>query len=105
TLKKRIVVVVPFAGTWIETFLPPVPPLPVASFPSRERGLKPARIKDCPSNISVVPFAGTWIETDSFFYFSADPSSFPSRERGLKPLSVAVGIPPPRCRSLRGNVD
>ena len=35
----------------------------LVSFPTRERGLKPARTPPIKLSIVVVPYAGTWIET------------------------------------------
>ena len=83
------------------------------SFPVRERGLKPQRIKKLGGLKMVVPRAGTWIETHGalFKFFgncvvpragtwietSATASqkviglSFPVRERGLKPsINIAT---------------
>ena len=55
--------VVPLAGTWIETKDGYEVRDAIASFPLRERGLKPPGIKYHRSPGSVVPLAGTWIET------------------------------------------
>ena len=55
--------VVPFAGTWIETAIQMAVSKEYLSFPSRERGLKHCNYTLLPSKRFVVPFAGTWIET------------------------------------------
>ena len=55
--------VVPYAGTWIETNDTCGDHPDSTSFPTRERGLKPAP-PGLPSPFPpVVPYAGTWIET------------------------------------------
>ena len=57
--------VVPFAGTWIETWLlEENVTLYQGSFPSRERGLKQEVLMRSTDLCAVVPFAGTWIETN-----------------------------------------
>ena len=78
--------VVPRAGTWIETTNSDWRILPACmSFPVRERGLKLLKTGPAGPHTPVVPRAGTWIETthsNSFPYNST--WSFPVRERGLK---------------------
>ena len=56
------IIVVPLAGTWIET---------------------PVALSVLPVS-GVVPLAGTWIETPNCTEYSLTLSSFPLRERGLK---------------------
>ena len=63
------------------------------SFPTRERGLKPACPKKLPEGKKVVPYAGTWIETQDKSERRRRLSSFPTRERGLKP--APPGLPSP----------
>ena len=56
--------VVPLAGTWIETKRRRIGSVrQTESFPSRERGLKLAFILGLLPSSDVVPLAGTWIET------------------------------------------
>ena len=74
--------VVPLAGTWIET----------------------VRIHFQHLHIIVVPLAGTWIETVIFARNASDCVSFPLRERGLKLLSEGLFSYRVR-RSPCGNVD
>ena len=59
-------IVVPLAGTWIETdWVKAFSPHDV-SFPLRERGLKRHNEHKHTGTGTVVPLAGTWIETLSF---------------------------------------
>ena len=58
------IIVVPLAGTWIETPSPECFPTDKLSFPLRERGLKHYFVPAKSSFFNVVPLAGTWIETD-----------------------------------------
>ena len=99
--------VVPLAGTWIETAIPGPEHLFFASCPLRARGLKRAmeeaatkKAKSCPLRArglklfnslldiavqAVVPLAGTWIETDSRSESRRILLSCPLRARGLQP--------------------
>ena len=121
-----VYLVVPRAGTWIETFDPLRYAGAGLSFPVRERGLKRLGfylqaqrllvvpragtwIETCvpacsPELTAVVPRAGTWIETMIGLYPADMSWSFPVRERGLKPLHTHTIL----CifgRSPCGNVD
>ena len=64
TLHRVLNIVVPRAGTWIETLLLNILLFITASFPVRERGLKPPGIAELMEESEVVPRAGTWIETN-----------------------------------------
>ena len=55
--------VVPLAGTWIETRIVFLMYLLIQSFPLRERGLKRKSATILEHKKYVVPLAGTWIET------------------------------------------
>ena len=59
----QIILVVPRAGTWIETDHLGNHPAPLSSFPVRERGLKRSCAGVSLRSLRVVPRAGTWIET------------------------------------------
>ena len=59
---KKPLAVVPHAGTWIEIDLEHLTLLTVASFPTRERGLKYLCRLHQNTQFLVVPHAGTWIE-------------------------------------------
>ena len=68
---KALWLVVPHEGTWIEISMRFRDISPVASFPTRERGLKSPFnfFRHCGQ--TVVPHEGTWIEISS----SAQPGS------------------------------
>ena len=76
--------VAPFAGAWIEIDRQERGRITITlSLPSRERGLKSAKVFPIDSAAFVAPFAGAWIEIKIFV------TKFRS----------------PWCRSLRGSVD
>ena len=58
-------IVVPRAGTWIETSKKENDMAIKGSFPVRERGLKHGKRTESLARYAVVPRAGTWIETAS----------------------------------------
>ena len=88
---QEAVVVVPLAGTWIETPAAYCFPAALLSFPLRERGLKHDVTQPSVRKVIVVPLAGTWIETTAITSFLFMPWSFPLRERGLKQEEIQVG--------------
>ena len=76
--------VVPHAGTWIEITDKLENGFAVASFPTRERGLKFSAGSVSAGLQSVVPHAGTWIEIALKQELQLQSQSFPTREHGLK---------------------
>ena len=119
--------VVPLAGTWIETILFLCSPLPRKSFPLRERGLKLLYEIEIITSMKSFPLRERGLKLNAMLTFISTVSSFPLRERGLKPgmektlellrpvvplagtwietFSVALSILTKRCRSPCGNVD
>ena len=97
--------VVPHAGTWIETYNIGDVTYDDGSFPSRERGLKRVGENARSIHMNVVPLAGTWIET-----YAVDTSKY---TEGVVPLAgtwietdILVHVTPiSKSRSPRGNVD
>ena len=81
--RKNPILVVPRAGTWIETYH--------------------HLIRKCLT--FVVPRAGTWIETCIIKFFCRSFLSFPVRERGLKLIYFSFHGSGVLRRSPCGNVD
>ena len=56
--------VAPLAGAWIEIYMKQAEEKRKASLPSRERGLKLAKVAKNKFAPEVAPLAGAWIEID-----------------------------------------
>ena len=87
-------VVVPYAGTWIETLS-----RKSSSFFSNVVPYAGTWIETTEANLYnkqeiVVPYAGTWIETGKYYEESFELKSFPTRERGLKHLPLCLKSSP-----------
>ena len=82
--ERDAMMVVPYAGTWIETarsrlrlcspYVVPYAGTWIETYQSIQFLLTP----------TVVPYAGTWIETTASVSSKSNIMSFPTRERGLK---------------------
>ena len=84
--------VVPLAGTWIETAVPELCHERISSFPSRERGLKPTMLVSDPATAMSFPSRERGLKLPSVTSPCIILLSFPSRERGLK-LWQAIQYP------------
>ena len=80
---KLLYLVTPYAGVWIEIFLPPY---------------KITR------RVYVTPYAGVWIEISVSFVTFSVVTSLPTRECGLKLVMLLTCISA-TGHSLRGSVD
>ena len=76
--------VVPFAGTWIETPYAIIIQLQMYVVPFAGTWIETIKDSFKRAFFSVVPFAGAWIETPRIPDGRGGDMSFPSRERGLK---------------------
>ena len=92
--------VVPLAGTWIETFVSSTPfHSSTSSFPSRERGLKRPVLSVYWTDTGSFPSRERGLKLCDLRLSVRVLRSFPSRERGLKlsipvhPIAVGVVVP------------
>ena len=77
--------VVPLAGTWIETYIPADILQPKVVVPLAGTWIETMHKKLRRTETGVVPLAGTWIETCGTMHMRpGSMRSFPLRERGLK---------------------
>ena len=97
--------VVPLAGTWIETNVIAIVFYLSFVVPLAGTWIETSVINPESFSRSVVPLAGTWIETKVLRKKVMIDGSFPSRERGLKRGIQVRGSGFQNGRSPRGNVD
>ena len=97
-------IVVPLAGTWIETIKQNMSSSRAEVVPLAGTWIETIENNGTIYAVKVVPLAGTWIETSLSPRKHHVFTSFPSRERGLK-LLCTFSIHRNKCRSPRGNVD